>query len=473
MSRGSRPSRIIIDDNSAAIQDAMAEWIREYSKIEFDRSIISPYSFPTTPKDAPMPTPRLQVASIRSSDLKLARTCEHQYWLRRRLGLDTHLDKTPKALRLGTFFHKVLEASAGGQMYLPRRRTNNLNIFKPEVKRNHAEEIWHAKAMADAVLRRDYGFPIYGCQIAYVEPTFAFRMGQTWVLSQPDLVLVDAHKKKIYPVDYKTTSLEPEERLRKVDHEFQTHLTLRVMQEWLRQTTNTFDGYELGGMLHLAVQKCPAPGLKDSACTLESKGVRKKLFMRATYLKDANWKVQEWKLDSEGKIEGLNPLSEYEHGGTELEITTLLHTKTGKKPGRLSVGGARSEFTYSHRIQAWYDRSPETIKLSLTSPEVLRDENHSRHLIRRLKYLHFLATTPNLSDCVLGDYVPARWEPNPLEQMAQLPPEEWDAFAKGSGHLRINRREPEGLFDLPRNVTTAVNNHQLWVPNERKEPVPA
>jgi hypothetical protein len=230
---------------------------------------------------------------IRSSDSSLIRTCPFLYYLSRRLSIVPAI-KDSEALSHGSWFHAYMEGwnptsepDSSIETLPPlvelklAARSKELatycdlfsltphtldSMLAEERKRCLEACVWAQTALdipigGSGLTIRKYvnqpGFTIISC-----EPIIDVKLSgiRTPVRIAPDALLYDSSKKRLFIIDYKTTSKPPSERASVCPIEFQTRLySLAIIEALRTQTIQEQFGLPAdtvyGGMAHICVQK--------------------------------------------------------------------------------------------------------------------------------------------------------------------------------------------------------------------------
>ena len=289
--------------------------------------------------------------AIRSSDYESSLRCPFQYYLSRRLGLTPCL-RWSEALSRGSWFHKRAEYWKDTQVvaetkmkYALEEREEELkeiceargiiggsreSILLREKKDMQTATAWF-EAASKFIIKEENGIKksfievlerpwwrelCLECVLQYDHPEYGT------LITQPDILLYHKTQNKIWIVDFKTCAESPSTRLQTCPIEFQTQHYMFVAHYLIQEGTlqKHFDlpeDVEVGGMMHIAVQKPSIQfGSKDKDFDEKhhtlSRGPRKgQVEMRRTYHgepKFSNYlkRIKDW-YNSEGEYEHLAP----------------------------------------------------------------------------------------------------------------------------------------------------------------------
>lgn len=234
-----------------------------------------------------------RIPSIRSSDFESCLSNPFGYYVRRRLGLSSAITTSP-ALKTGTYFHYILEYDDfQGDTLSEARRTL--------IREHHRKDLDQASArLREAGLGPDaiekyrlkdeelltlafatydaasqIHVPIPGLTslnfreylrnpnwrildrellVAYTDP----KWPRTSLLAQYDLLLYHVKTKQVWAFDAKTTSDDTVTRLQRCPLEYQTQHYTYILDRMLPTLIKVYklpEDAEVGGMIHMAVQK--------------------------------------------------------------------------------------------------------------------------------------------------------------------------------------------------------------------------
>lgn len=240
----------------------------------------------------PLPPP-LPVVPVRSSDFDSASAYSLNYYLRRKLGL-VPVREASEALSRGTWFHHcaefdhpdlteddlkiLLDAYLLQEQEETRTRLAKHGLASnPDVLDDRLEAVEKDAKFAFAMWMafREAELPCGGTpyqtffnssryRVLDKEPRLIYPLrtasviAQVPLVAQPDALLYEPGTKEIWIVDFKTTSMDPSERLFLCPNDAQTQHYLYVATHMLAELQEEYDLPEdsvIGGMIHVAIKK--------------------------------------------------------------------------------------------------------------------------------------------------------------------------------------------------------------------------
>ena len=277
------------------------------------------------------------------------------------------------------------------------------------------------------------------------------------IVVQPDALAVNTKTKKVWVIDWKSTSFPTSDRLSLCPLEFATQLYSHVINHLLEKKelgdhVDAFDQLGIadltfGGMMHVAYQK---PSFKfgtseDIPYRIVSDGTRKKVWGTITF-SGGEYTVKTMGVERVWKYAG--PFA------TEDEAIAHLHELTGKKPIKETDGEPTVEL-YLKRCEDWYyargkhshlreerERSP-VIDQSFVPYELLQRPHQIKEFHKRLQIVDEYSTCLATPDAFPKHSNPTGYQIKPSSSaffpFYVTPVDQWPAIIMDKGLIQSHR----------------------------------